>query len=226
MRPILFIATVLASAFTFAQQPPPKDQIDTKAKAILDELSTKSKSCNSIKSEFLIESIGTDKKVKETNTGTITTKGQKYILGFKGQKIISDSKVQWTVIDESKEIQVNEAPDPKATDNITPLNIYTLYEKDFKYKFEKEETLNGVVVQVINLYPNNPAKKPYHTIRLTIDKVKKQIIAVRVINKDATSTNITVKSYQCYTESDEGIFHVKKDDPKYKGYEWIDLREN
>jgi outer membrane lipoprotein carrier protein len=133
-----------------------KEEVDPKAKAILDELSSKTKACNSIKSDFTIENLGSDKKVKDSNAGSITLKGLKYVLNVKGQKIICDGKSQWTVISESKEVQVNNAPDPKSTDQVNPTNIFTLYEKGYKYKFEKEEVIAGTLNQVINLYPKNP----------------------------------------------------------------------
>jgi len=49
-------------------------------------------------------------------------------------------------------VQINNAPDPKATDNINPVNIFTLYEKGYKYKYEKEDVVNGVKVDIVNLY--------------------------------------------------------------------------
>lgn len=221
----LFLVLWLGSALGLSAQQP-KEPVDTKAKAILDELSAKTKACNAIKSEFLIENFGTDKKLKESNTGKLTSKGQKYIVEFKGQKIVCDSKTQWTIIEESKEVQVNNAPDGKSADQINPTNIFTIYEKNFKYKYEKDEMLNGVSVQVVNLYPLDPGKKAYHTIKLYIDKTKKQVAMLKILNKDATSTSITVKSFSCYTEANENIFTVTKKDYPSPPWEWIDLKDN
>lgn len=224
MKKLFIVLCSLSSLSLIAQQP--KEPVDTKAKAILDELSAKTKACNAIKSEFTIENIGTDKKLKESNTGKITSKGQKYIVEFKGQKIVCDSKTQWTIIEESKEVQINNAPDGKSADQINPTNIFTIYEKNFKYKFEKEESVNGTLMQVVNLYPMDPGKKTYHTIKLYIDKAKKQVGMLKILNKDATSTTITVKSFICYTEANEGIFTVTKKEYPSPPWEWIDLKEN
>ncbi|MCC7303456.1 MAG: outer membrane lipoprotein carrier protein LolA [Bacteroidia bacterium] len=224
MKHILFILCFGLGAGISAQQP--KEPVDTKAKAILDELSAKTKACGAIKAEFLIENFGTDKKLKESNTGKLTSKGQKYIVEFKGQKIVCDSKTQWTIIDESKEVQVNDAPDGKSADQINPTNIFTIYEKNFKYKFEKEETVNGTLMQVINLYPLSPGKKAYHTIKLYIDKTKKQVAMLKIMNKDATSSTITVKSFSCYTEPNDAQFTVTKKEYPSPPWEWIDLKEN
>ena len=74
-------------------------------------------------------------------------------------------------------------------------DIFTIHEKGFKYTFVKEETQNGKVVQLINLIPEKPDKKNYHTIKLTIDKVKKQIISIVQLNKDGSSVTYTVKTF-------------------------------
>lgn len=217
---------ILMSSFLFAQQP--KEVVDAKAKAILDEVAKQTKTYTSIKTEFTSvmekQESNTKSAVTETQSGSIQLKGTKYKLEFKGQTIFCDSKTQWTYIKESNEVQINNAPDPNATDNINPVNIFTLYEKGYKYKYEKEDVVNGAKVDIINLYPTEPDKKSYHTIRLTIDKAKKQIIAVKMLNKNGTSNTITVKNFTTNTEMADTMFTFNKAD--YKGVEVVDLRDN
>ena len=224
---LLFTFYFLLFTSAFAQMP--KEEIDAKAKGILDEVAAKTKTYTSIKTEFtsVMEKQETNikSKVTESLTGTLQLKGTKYKLEFKGQTIFCDSKTQWTYIKESNEVQVNNAPDPKATDNINPVNIFTIYEKGYKYKYEKEDVVNGVKVDVVNLYPLDAAKKPYHTIRLTIDRDKKQIISVKIFyKKDATSNTITVKNFVTNLEMPDAMFTFNKAD--YKGVEVVDLKDN
>ena len=217
---------ICTATFLFAQMP--KEEVDTKAKNILDEVAAKTKTYTSIKTEFtsVMEKQETNvkSKVTETQSGTIQLKGTKYKLEFKGQTIFCDSKTQWTYIKESNEVQINNAPDPKATDNPNPVNIFTLYEKGYKYKYEKEDIVNGVKVDIVNLYPLDAAKKAYHTIRLTIDREKKQIISVKVLNKNGTSNTITVKNFTPNSEMPDTMFSFNKAD--YKGIDVVDLRDN
>ena len=217
----LFFST---ASLVFAQQP--KEVVDAKAKDILDELAAKTKTYTSIKTDFssVTEKRVTDaeSKVTDTQSGTLQLKGDKYKLQFKGQTILSDSKTQWTYIKESNEVQINNAPDPKATDNINPVNIFTLYEKGYKYKYEKEEVIKGVKADIIALYPLDPDKKSYHTIKLTIDKVKKEITSVKIMNKNGTSTTITVKDFTPNSEMPDTMFSFNK--AEYKGVEVVDLR--
>jgi len=210
-----------------AQAQQPKEVVDAKAKAILDEVAKQTKTYTSIKADF---SSVTEKKesntkttVTEAQTGTLQLKGTKYKLEFKGQAIFCDSKTQWTYIKESNEVQINNAPDPNASD-INPINIFTLYEKGYKYKYEKEELVNGAKADIINLYPTDPDKKSYHTIRLTIDKANKQITVVKILNKNGTSNTITVKNFTPNSEMADAMFTFNKAD--YKGVEVVDLRDN
>jgi outer membrane lipoprotein-sorting protein len=223
---VSFACCLLPTAYCFAQQP--KEVVDAKAKGILDEVAAKTKTYTSIKAEFVNvaekQVTNTESKVTETQSGTLQLKGEKFKLEIKGQVIFCDSKTQWTYIKESNEVQINNAPDPKATDNPTPVNIFTLYEKGYKFKYEKEDVVNGAKVDIIDLFPLNPDKKPYHTIKLTIDKVKKQIISVKILNKNGTSNTITVKNFVTNSEMPDALFIFNKAD--YKGVEVVDLRDN
>ena len=200
----------------------PKETVDTKSKAILDELSKKTKGYSSIKAEFNIVITGADKKEKENSNGTLQLKGTKYKLDFKGQSIYCDGKSQWTYIKESNEVQINNAPDPNKTDNISPVNIFTLYEKGHKSSYITEETVNGIKCDVIDLYPLE--KKSYHRVTLYIDKVKKQVVQAKIFSKtDQSVTTITVKSFTTNTEIADSTFTFNKAD--FPGVEEVDLRE-
>lgn len=220
-RLILLSAMAFLSAASHAQMP--KEVPDAKAKEILDEVSKKTKSYTSIKAEFTITSAGPDGKTKDNTSGTMQHKGNKYKLEIKGQTIYCDGKTQWTYIKDDNEVQINDAPDPNKSDNINPANIFTIYEKGFKYKFDKEEMQNGVTVEIVNLYPLDPGKKPYHTVKLTIDKVKKQIIAVKIFNKDGNTTTINVKSFIPNMDMPDATFIFNKKD--FPGVTETDLRD-
>lgn len=222
----VFVYCLLPTAHCFSQQS--KEVVDAKAKAILDDVAAKTKTYTSIKAEFASVTekkvSNTESKVTESQSGILLLKGEKYKLEIKGQVIFCDSKTQWTYIKESNEVQVNNAPDTKATDNPNPVNIFTLYEKGYKYKYENEEVLNGAKVDVVSLFPLAPDKKPYHTIKLSIDKAQKQIISVKIMNKNGTTNTITIKSFATNAEMPDAMFTFNKAD--YKGVEVVDLRDN
>ena len=225
-RIFFFSLCALLPALIFAQMP--KETVDAKAKGILDELAKQTKTYATIQADFTVitekKESNTKSTVTDTQTGTLHLKGTKYKLEFKGQTIFCDGKTQWTYIKESNEVQVNNAPDPNATDNPSPVNIFTLYEKGYKYKYEKEDVLNGAKVDIINLYPLDPDKKSFHTIQLSIDKTKKQIVSAKIMNKNGTSNTITVKNFTTNTDMPDAMFTFNKAD--YKGVEVVDLRDN
>lgn len=220
MKNIFLIAGALIIGYTTsinAQTEKP----DLKAKGILDELSAKTKSYTSIKADFTIEMVNKEKKT-EKQDGAIQLKGDKYKLDIKGQQIICDGKTTWTYLADANEVQVNNI-DPNANDGISPSNIFTIYEKGFKYKFDKEETVGAVVIQTIILYPISPDKKKYHTVKLMIDKSKKQISSVKMMMKDGGTYTYTVKKFNPNTEIADASFVF--DAKAHPGVEVVDLRE-
>jgi len=194
---------------------------DPKAKAILEELSKKTKSYSTIKAEFAVTMEDRDKK-KDTQNGSIQIKGIKYKLEIKGQEIISDGKTTWTYLKDANEIQVNNA-ETNSADAITPSNIFTVYEKGFKYKFDKEENVNGTTIQTINLYPEIPDKKKFHTVKLMIDKNKNQITGIIMLMKDGSTCTYTIKNFITNSEMADAMFTY--DNKAHPGAELIDLRE-
>lgn len=207
---------LVLGAFTLPQEP-----VDKKAKGILDELSVKTKAYTTIKAEFSVTVESKDKK-KETQNGTISIKGGKYKLEISGQEIICDGKTTWTYLKDANEVQINDV-DPKS-DELNPSKIFTIYEKDFKYKFDKEETTGGVVIQTINLYPTAPDKKKFHTVKLMIDKNKKQISSVKTLMKDGSSTTYTIKTFSPNLDMKDSNFTFDK--AAHPGVEITDLRSN
>jgi outer membrane lipoprotein carrier protein len=164
-------------------------QNDPKAKSILDELSAKTKAYTSIKAEF---SFVTEKKdkTKDTQNGKIQTKGKKYKLEIPGHEIYCDGKTVWEYIKDANEVQIKDM-ETEGEGAINPSNIFTIYEKGFKYKFEGEDA----TTQTISLFPENPDKKKYHTAKLFINKTKKEITSVKMMMKDGTTQTYTIKSF-------------------------------
>lgn len=209
---ILLLSGII-SLGSFAQE------VDTKAKAILDKLSAKTKSYNTIKADFQYSISNKTEGINDSQTGKIQIKGDNYYLSIQGQDIISNGKGIWTVIKESEEIQINDLPDEDEEDYISPNKIFTLYEDGFKYKFVKEE--NGI--QIINLYPKAAEEKSFHRIALFINKSKTQITKVKVYGKDGSIFIYKIKTFTTNQTIPDSKFTFNK--ASYPGYEIIDLRD-
>lgn len=212
-RVIIVALTTLISFSGFTQN------TDTKAKGILDKLSAKTKAYKSIKAEFQFTLNNKTEGINESQTGSITIKGEKYFLSIAGQDVISNGKDIYTVLKDAEEVQINNIPEEDEEGFISPNTIFTLYEDGFKYKYVKEE--NGV--HLINLYPKEVEDKDFHRITLFINKAKNQISKVKIFGKDGTITSYKIKSFTPNATIPDAKFSFNK--TKHPNYEVVDLRD-
>ena len=109
---------------------------DTKAIALLDEVSAKTKSYKSIRADFSYTMENKQAKINEEKTGTLTLSGDKYSLKTAGQEVICDGKLIWTYMKESNEVQINDL-DTK-DDALTPSKLLSSYNANYKSKILKD----------------------------------------------------------------------------------------
>lgn len=230
----LAVAALMALPASALAQTKTGPDYDPKAKTILDGVSATAKAYTSITANF---TITTEKPggVKETKTGSVIFKGKMYKITLDSknsqgkaykEEYYNDGTTMWTYNGNDNECQIDNAPDPakkKNENQISPTEIFTFHEKGFKYSFVDEKTEGGVAVQNVKLIPENPDKKNYHTIKLKIDKVKKQIISIAQMNKDGSTTTYTVNTFTPNTAYTDATF--KFDKTKYPGCTMVDLRE-
>ena len=155
---------------------------DPRAKAILDEVSKKTRSYKVILVNFTYTMENKKENISDSQQGEMLLSGKKYRLKIAGQVIFSDGKTMWTYMEEAQEVLINEQETEEGS--ISPTNIFTIYEKGFKYQFHKEEQMDGKTVQIINLYPEKPKEKSFHTIRLYVDKAKKQLYKIKIFGRE------------------------------------------
>lgn len=183
----LFASALFYSGFSQTDQ-------DPKAKAILDDLSKATKTYKTITAECDFSSLNKDKKQVDKQSWKVQLKGSKFKIEMPGNSIVCDGKTVWTHNKDAQEVTIKNFE--KASDGgLDPTTIFTMYETGYKYKFDKEEKIDGVTFQVINLYPTvKPEKKKFHTVKLYVDKAKKQIKELRMLMKDGGLQTYTLKS--------------------------------
>lgn len=231
----LAVAALIALPASALAQAKTGPDYDPKAKTILDGVSATAKAYTSITSNF---TITTEKPgaAKESKTGTVILKDKKYKITLnnknaKGEaykeEYYNDGTTMWVYNENDKECTVDDAPDPakkKNENQISPTEIFTFHEKGFKYSFIEEKTEGGIAVQYVKLIPENPDKKNYHTIKLKIDKVKKQIMSITQLNKDGSTVTYTVNTFTPNTVYSDATF--KYDKAAHPGVPIIDLRDD
>lgn len=209
-------------------------QQDPKAKAILDEVSKTAKAYTSITATFSM-TIENPNNTKDVQEGSLILKGKKYkvILSkkvkdkVKKEEYRNDTKTTCNYSESSSEVTVDYAPDPNkanAKNGMNLADIFTIHEKGFKFSFEKESTVNGRVMQIINLYPEKADGKSYHTIKVTVDKLKKQIVSMTMLNNNGSKITYTIKTLtpNLQVNDTEFEFNVKN---YPAGTTVVDLRE-
>ncbi len=215
-RAISFILFLALSISVSAQT----GQVDKKAKQVLDGVTAKYKSFNSLKASFTINVESSKDQKKDTQKGTIYLKGNSYKLEIAGQDVISDGKTRWTFLRDANEVQIDHL---RTDDNsITPSNIFTMYEKGWSSKFNGEIKKGAVAFDLIELVPLDPKSKNVFKVKLTINKVEKYISSAQIFDKNGNIQLITVEKFSPNAITDESVFSFNSQ--KYPGAEVIDLR--
>ncbi len=203
-------------------------QKDAQAKVILDKVSQKYHAYNIVKSDFTFTINDQQNNVQQSQDGTliVQAKTNKYKLtlysqGSKAieQEITSDGKSQWTYLIKDKEVQLNKVDN--SDEGFNPAQMFTLYEKGYKYLYNGDQIINGKSYQVIDLTPDD-AKKSFFKVRLMIDKLKKQLYSALIFDKNGSHYSYTINSVIPNITVPETTFTY--DAKAHPGIEVVDLR--
>lgn len=218
---LLFLGTTINA---FAQK-------DVQAAAILNQVSKKYRAYDIVKSEFVftIEDQQNHEQQSQDGTLIVQSKTNKYKMSLYGTtataapqaetEIISDGKSQWTYTKKDKEVQLNNVD--KSDEGFNPAQLFTIYEKGYKYIYTGTGTIKGRMYQFIDLTPEDP-NKSFFKIRLTIDKEKKQIYNALIFSNDGNKYNYTLKTFTPNVKAPVSTFTYDKN--AHPGVELVDLR--
>lgn len=189
-------------------------QSDKKAQSILDEVSAKTKAYKSIRIEFTYKMENTAQKINDSYKGVLISKAEKYKLTVSGQDVISDGKTVWTYLKDANEVQVNTVGENE--ESITPTNILSNYNKNFKAKLIKETPQQ----QIVELTPIQ--KKNFNKVRVTIDRAKKMVDTLAIYDKNGSVYSYIVNKMDVNQNFYDSMFAFKA--AEHPGVEVIDMR--
>jgi outer membrane lipoprotein-sorting protein len=223
MKKILFsFLTLIIASSAFAQK-------DVAAKKILAQVSAKYRSYDVVKADFSFTLDDPQANVRDVQSGTLIAKSKankfKVTINSPGdnstvaEEIISDGKSQWTYQKKDKEVQLSNVDN--TGDNINPAQLFTIYEKGYKYLYSGDVKLDGKTCEVIDLTPDDE-KKQFFKVRLSIDKIKKLIISAVIFDKNGSRYTYYIKAFTPNVKLPETIFTFDKKD--HPGVEVVDLR--
>lgn len=216
MRTFLLLSVlILIAIHTIAQQ-------DLKAKEILDKLSQTNKSYKTIQIDFAFRLENKTGSVTETNEGSVALKGKSYRLHMPamGMEVYSNGIATWSYLTDSNEVNITEN-DADSDAALNPANLFTIYEKGFKYNYIGEESIGGKNSVVIDLFPIDKSKE-FTKVKLYVDKIKYQILMAKTFNKDGNVYTLTMKNMK--TDQNLAEDYFKFDPAKYPKVEINDMR--
>lgn len=186
---------------------------DAKSQAILDKMSTKIKGLKSFYVEFNA-SVKNSGGASESEIGKGWVKGDKFYGSYGENTIISNGLKTWTVVKDEKSVYETDASSGEAS--LNPKKLITMWDKDFKNTFDKEESLNNETVNVIKLFPKNPGKVDYHTIYIYIGKSDNDLKKAVMKSKNGTTMTYTLTKFteNPAVEDSKFVYDAKK----YPGY--------
>ena len=179
---------------------------DPKAKLILDDLSKNTKTFKTILAEVAFTMYNKEKKaIEKPQIWKIQVKGQKFRLEIPGTSIVCDGVTLWNYNKDAKEVTIKTF-DP-LSDEQNPSKIFTMYETGYKYTYDTEKKVGLVNCSVINLFPAiKTEKKKFHTVKLSIDKIKKQMIQLIMLMKDGGTQVYDIKSLKTNSDLADKLF--------------------
>ncbi len=162
-----------------------KGQSDAKSQENLKKVTKLYQGYKTINASFTITTTAVNKK-PVVSKGTVWIKGNKFKLNYANQEIFCNGITIWTYNPDDQEVTME---DYKKRDNsITPNEIFTVYQKGYKSKYEGPTTEGGKVHDVVRLVPKKKANYAY--LKLEIDNSYK---ISKVIQHYKNGTEVTIE---------------------------------
>jgi outer membrane lipoprotein-sorting protein len=186
IRPLFFILILIVGGALQAQ--------DQKAKALLNEVTAKIKSYETIAIDFKYALNNSKENINQESKGNVIMKGNQYVLNLMGVTKIFDGKKTYTINPEDEEITISKTNEKDDT-AITPSKMLTFFNTGYKFTWDLLQNNKGRKIQYIKLTPNN-SKDQRKEILLGIDIQTKNIYTVIEMGKNGTKTTLTVNSFK------------------------------
>lgn len=211
------ITTILIPLSVFAQS-------DDKSASILKAVSATNSAYKNLQVSFSYTLENKEAAINDTRDGQLVLAGNKFHLQLMGQDIYSDGKIVWYVMKEDLEVHIKSIEEFKDETELDPSNFFNQYDKGFKSNFHSEELKDGKSLNVIDLFPENPGKKPYSRIRMGIEKESNHIVYSKTFGKDGTDYLLEVKSMKTNSDlaADQFVFSQSKYEAE--DYDVVDFR--
>ncbi|WP_075349240.1 LolA family protein [Algoriphagus marinus] len=211
---LFFLFLAVSSSFEATAQKDPK------AKILLDAMSQKFQAMNGFTASFdftFQDQTGSS----DRQTGEIAVKGEQYRLKLPEQEIYNDSKTVWTFIqtEDYKEVTINDASQMEG--ELTPSNIYRMYESGYNYKLLGEKQFQGKTAQLVELTAIKSGA-PFEKVTLRIEKTTNNLLGWEMYDGQGGVFSYAFTNLKTNVNLSANYFSF--DVKQHPGIEVIDLR--
>ena len=195
---------------------------DKAAKVVLDEFNSKTRALPGALSNFSFTINDLSDNSEANFKGSFLLKGEMYKVLMDDMEIYYDGETLWNYIIEAGEVNILTPPEEPDPDSYfeNPVRFFTIYEKDYFYKYIGEETLEGKDLHVIDLYPKD-LKRSFTRIRLIISQKKLELYSAKLFGKNKIQYTLKILNFVSKDIPDEAFVF---DPASHPDVDIIDLR--
>jgi len=221
--PLVFPRLLIGLLWVFMHHPTLAD--DSKAKAILDQVSTYYHSLYSFQVDFEQVTTSPGKKTEKV-TGAIAVKGKKYRLQLEDQIIFNNGQTISTYLKEEKEVTINHFTPEKGDFN--PATLYELHKQGYVCVSHTQKILQKAKYDCIELIPEKQPPKEETAdndlikMQLIINQKTKQIHQWKTFSRDHTVSTYHFKNFNPTVRLKDRYFHFNTE--QHPDVEIVDLR--
>lgn len=219
MKKLIVSLLALLAICTCANAQTKEVAVDPNAKAILDKAAAKFSNHIGLSANLSVKVINNQTNKNSNYKGSLKVKGNKFKLSLSDVDTYYDGKTQYVHLVKEKEVNIS-TPKEEELKDTNPIFLLQSYKNGYKMRYEGERNENGVLVDVVNLYPND-RNKPFSIITISINKKTLLPVLVKAKGKNGIDTNVSISD--CVDKSiDDAVFVF--DTKANKDVEIIDLR--
>ena len=166
----------------------------SEAQQLLDEVSAKVKSYDSMTLEFKYVLENTEENIHQETRGDVTLQKDKYVLNILGITRIYDGKSLVTISPEDEEVTIS-SNNTTDENTITPSKLLSFYKEGYTYNMDINQNIMGRKIQYIKLIPIDSDSEIKYVL-LGIDSSTKHVYNLIEIGSNDTKTTLTINSFK------------------------------
>ena len=177
-----------------------KAQNDPNAKKVLDAVSSKMKTFKGVSANFSLKSFTNKGKSNGVKNGSLSFKGQKYLLKQGNTQILCDGAKVYNYDAANKTITISSVEEGGQT--LSPQNLLSnFYDKDFSYKLIS----SAGNFHEIELIPVDK-KKNFQNVHVFVDKSKNIITKAKITDKSGNIVEFELSNLNTTAQVADALF--------------------